>query len=102
MLHEQRIEIARAMDGFVSSRLQLLKPVESSWQPSDFVPNSSNEDWFDRVRAFRQKAQDLPDEVLVVLVGSMVTEEALPSYQTSFNRLEGVKDQTGASNTGWA
>lgn len=98
----EHIEIAKSIDGYVREQLGLLKPVESSWQPSDFVPNSSQEDWFERVKEFRQKAEGIPDDVLVVLVGSMVTEEALPSYQTSFNRLEGVKDATGASDTGWA
>ncbi|MBI3831126.1 MAG: acyl-ACP desaturase [Planctomycetes bacterium] len=98
----ERIEITKAMDGFVREQLGLLKTVEASWQPSDFVPNSSQEDWFERVKEFRQKAAGIPDDVLVVLVGSMVTEEALPSYQTSFNRLEGVKDANGASDTGWA
>jgi len=44
----------------------------------------------------------LPDELLVNLVGTMVTEEALPSYQTSFNRLAGVEDSTGASTAPWA
>jgi len=102
MSNTQRIELIKSMDGFVSDRLNLLKPVEASWQPSDFVPNASHEDWFDRVREFRQKAEGIPDDVLVVLVGSMVTEEALPSYQTSFNRLEGARDETGASATGWA
>jgi len=36
------------------------------------------------------------------LVGDMITEEALPTYQTMLNTLDGVRDETGASLTSWA
>ncbi|CAN6440085.1 unnamed protein product [Victoria cruziana] len=32
----------------------------------------------------------------------MITEEALPTYQTMLNTLDGVRDETGASPTSWA
>ncbi|KAL6535745.1 Stearoyl-[acyl-carrier-protein] 9-desaturase 7, chloroplastic [Orobanche hederae] len=32
----------------------------------------------------------------------MITEEALPTYQTMINTLDGVRDETGASQTPWA
>ena len=32
----------------------------------------------------------------------MITEEALPTYQTWLNRLQGITDQTGASPSPWA
>ena len=38
----------------------------------------------------------------MVLVGDMVTEEALPSYMNMLNTLDGVRDETGASNHAWA
>jgi acyl-[acyl-carrier-protein] desaturase len=44
----------------------------------------------------------LPDEYFVVLVGDMITEEALPTYQTMINTLDGVRDETGASSDPWA
>lgn len=44
----------------------------------------------------------LPDDYFVVLVGDMITEEALPTYQTMINTLDGVKDETGASISPWA
>ena len=37
----------------------------------------------------------LPDDYLVVLVGDMVTEEALPSYMNMLNTLDGLRDETG-------
>jgi len=96
-------EAIKTMESFVSAKLHsLLKPVNESWQPSDFLPNLSAENWQDQLMELRQDAQALPDEVLVVLVGDMITEEALPSYQTWLNRLQGVGDATGTSDSPWA
>lgn len=32
----------------------------------------------------------------------MITEEALPTYMSMLNTLDGVRDETGASDTPWA
>ena len=45
----------------------------------------------------QESMKEIPDEVLVALVGDMVTEEALPTYQTMLNTLDGTKDETGAN-----
>ena len=37
------------------------------------------EEWFDEVKEIRRVADDLPDDLLLVLIGDMVTEEALPT-----------------------
>mmetsp|Transcript_36788 Transcript_36788/g.51985 ORF Transcript_36788/g.51985 Transcript_36788/m.51985 type:complete len:283 (-) Transcript_36788:155-1003(-) len=47
-------------------------------------------------------AESIPDELLVVLIGDMVTEEALPTYQTLLNTFEGCDDPTGTSESPWA
>lgn len=91
------------MEEFVKHNLDsLLIPIEQSWQPSDFVPDLTKESWREDIITFKAKASALPDDVLVVLVGDMVTEEALPTYQSWINRLQGVKDETGASDNPWA
>lgn len=98
-----RFEVIRSMEGFVEENLsKLLIPVDESWQPSDFVPNMTHENWTEQLIEFRARAAALPDDMLVVLVGDMVTEEALPTYQTWLNRLQGLTDETGASNNPWA
>jgi len=97
------IEAVRSIEGFVAEHLpSLLRPVHDSWQPSDFLPDSAQPGWFAQLSDLREKAAALPDDLLVVLVGDMVTEEALPTYQTWINRLAGITDQTGASDTPWA
>jgi acyl-[acyl-carrier-protein] desaturase len=101
-MHAQ-IEVIKGIEGFVGENIDtLLKPVESSWQPSDFLPVLSEEGWQERVEALQSEARNLPDDLLVVLVGDMVTEEALPTYQTWLNRLHGVTDKTGTSDSAWA
>jgi acyl-[acyl-carrier-protein] desaturase len=55
-----------------------------------------------KVRELRRAAAELPLDYLAVLVGDMVTEEALPSYMNMLNTLDGVRDETGASEEPWA
>jgi acyl-[acyl-carrier-protein] desaturase len=43
------------------------------------------------VLALRKASECLPADYLVVLVGDMVTEEALPSYMNMLNLLDGTK-----------
>jgi len=98
-----RFEVIKSIEEFVGDQLgTLLKPVEESWQPSDFLPDLSKESWHEGVTELRVRAAALPDDLLVVLIGDMITEEALPSYQTWLNRLRGITDLTGASGTAWA
>ncbi|HXX65042.1 MAG TPA: acyl-ACP desaturase [Bacteroidota bacterium] len=98
-----RMEIIESIDSFVGSQVDsLLASAGESWQPSDFLPDLARTDWAEQVAELRLRAAALPDALLVVLVGDMVTEEALPTYQTWINRLSGVTDTTGASETGWA
>jgi acyl-[acyl-carrier-protein] desaturase len=98
-----RLEVIKSMEGFVKDHIgSLLVPVEQSWQPSDFMPDLTKDSWVEDISAVREKARALPDELLVVLVGDMVTEEALPTYQSWINRLDGVADPTGASEYAWA
>lgn len=98
-----QFEVVKSLEKFVEDNIPtLLKPVDESWQPSDFLPDMTQENWKEEVMNFRKPAQELPDDVLVVLVGDMVTEEALPSYQTWLNRFIGVNDKTGTEPHGWA
>ena len=62
----------------------------------------SKEGWEEEVAELRKQAACVSDDVLVVLVGDMVTEEALPTYQTLLNTFEGCDDPTGDTQTAWA
>ncbi len=102
-VNSPKFEVIKSIEGFVGERLHtLLRPVEECWQPSDFLPDPAAGDFEDRHRALREQSSALSDELLVVLVGDMITEEALPTYQTWLNQLNGLSDRTGMSRSPWA
>lgn len=98
----EKLEMFKSLEGWASETLlPYLKPVEKCWQPQDFLPEPSAEDFLDQVKELRERAACLSDDYLVCLVGDMITEEALPTYQTMLNTLDGSRDETGASPTPW-
>jgi len=101
----EKKEIFKSLESWVSeSVLPPAKPVEECWQPHDLLPDSSlpSDEFIHQVQALRDRTAELPDDYLVALVGSMITEEALPTYQTWINKLDGIGDETGSSLTPWA
>ncbi|XP_010245693.1 PREDICTED: stearoyl-[acyl-carrier-protein] 9-desaturase, chloroplastic isoform X1 [Nelumbo nucifera] len=99
----QKVEIFKSLEDWAEQNiLVLLKPVEKSWQPQDFLPDPASEGFYEQVKELRERSKEIPDDYFVVLVGDMITEEALPTYQTMLNTLDGVRDETGASLTSWA
>ncbi len=95
-------DVVQSMASFVEEQLTWLSPIGGSWQPSDILPDLTAAHWRESVQRLREGAAGLSDELLVVLVGDTITEEALPSYQTMTNRHPGVADETGASEYPWA
>lgn len=95
-------EVVKSIEGFVEENLGLLKSVSDNWQPSDILPDMTAEGWNDKLQSLREQARGVPDDLLVVLIGNTVTEEALPAYQTMLNRHPGIQDDTGASDNPWA
>ncbi|MFQ6645417.1 hypothetical protein Gotur_019433 [Gossypium turneri] len=99
----QKIEIFKSLEDWAENNiLTYLKPVEKCWQPQDFLPDPASDGFHEQVKELRERAKEIPDDYFVVLVGDMITEEALPTYQTMLNTLDGVRDETGASLTPWA
>mmetsp|Transcript_11657 Transcript_11657/g.22344 ORF Transcript_11657/g.22344 Transcript_11657/m.22344 type:complete len:418 (+) Transcript_11657:259-1512(+) len=80
----------------------LLETGERSWQPQDYLPDLTQDGWEDSIKELRKQASTISDELLVVLIGDMITEEALPTYQTLLNTFEGCDDPTGDTDTPWA
>uniref|UniRef100_A0A0E0EIY7 Acyl-[acyl-carrier-protein] desaturase n=1 Tax=Oryza meridionalis TaxID=40149 RepID=A0A0E0EIY7_9ORYZ len=101
-----RLEVLEQMEPWVEAHvLPLLKPAEEAWQPADLVPDAAalGADGFHAACVeLRGRAAGVPDAHLVCLVGNMVTEEALPTYQSMANRFESARDVTGADATAWA
>jgi len=99
----EKVEIFKSMENWVKSNiLTMLKPVEKAWQPQDFLPNPTSDGFVGQVNELRERTKDIPDDYFVVLVGDMITEEALPTYHAHINGTEIFHDITGSDNTPWA
>ena len=101
-LKNKRLEVMQFLEKDVDALMEkYLIPVDSIWQPTDFLPNSETTDdaFFEEVREIRELAKDLPYDFWVVLVGDMITEEALPTYESWLMDVEGI-DQVNGEN-GW-
>jgi acyl-[acyl-carrier-protein] desaturase len=90
-----RSEVMVAMTNFVEeSVVKFLKPIDSNWQPSDFLPDASDFELFTaKVKEIQQAAEGLSYDLVTVLVGDTVTEEALPTYESWLNQVDGIRCQ---------
>src|SRR5690606_10476278 len=68
-----------------------LKPVEDMWQPADFLPDASRDTFFEEVRDLQESARELPYDLVAVLIGDTITEEALPTYESWLTMVEDVE-----------
>ncbi len=75
-----------------------LKPINENWQPSDFLPDASKDNFFQEVKDLQQSAGELSYDLVAVLIGDTITEEALPTYESWLAMVDGVsRDEEG----GW-
>lgn len=96
-------EIFTSLEGWARDNILVhLKSVENSWQPQDYLPDPTSDGFEEQVKEIRERAKEIPDDYFVVLVGDMITEEALPTYMSMLNRCDGIKDETGAAPDAWA
>ncbi len=95
-----RLEVMQFLENKVEGFMdEYLIPVEKIWQPSDFLPNSESETFFEEVKELRELAKDLPYDFWVAMVGDTITEEALPTYESWLMDVEGVDN---VERNGWA
>ena len=95
-----RLEVMQFLEKDIDSLIEkYLIPVDTIWQPSDFLPNSEGDTFFEEVTEIRELAKELPYDFWVVLVGDMITEEALPTYESWLMDVEGI-DQVGRNPWG--
>ena len=86
-----RLEVMQFLENKVDDFVdQFLIPVETIWQPSDFLPDAQSENFFEEVKELQEIAKDLPYDFWVAMVGDTITEEALPTYESWLMEVEGV------------
>src|SRR5690606_3970411 len=97
-----RIEVMRSIEdkvqGFIDDYLIL---IEKIWQPTDFLPDSQSDNFFEQTRQIRGEAKELGYDLWVTLVADTITEEALPTYESWLMDVEGI-DQHGENKNGWS
>ncbi|CAL5348087.1 unnamed protein product [Camellia sinensis] len=99
----EKIELFKSLEDWVKTNVLIhLKPVEKYWQPQDFLPDPASDGFLEQVMELKERAKELPDDYFVVLVGDMITEEALPTYQSMLNTADGIKDESCSSPSPWA
>jgi len=95
-----RAEVLQHIEGFVKENIgSFLRSIEDSWQPSDYIPDSRLDNFFDEVKMLRERAAGLSYDLLAVLIGDTITEEALPNYEAWFHELD---DLNRDRDNGWA
>ncbi|WP_124978960.1 acyl-ACP desaturase [Nonlabens xiamenensis] len=98
-LKNKRIEVMQTLESKVESFMdQFLIPADDIWQPTDFLPNSQEDSFFEEVKELRELAKDLPYDFWVTLVGDTITEEALPTYESWLMDVEGINQMEGKGN----
>mmetsp|Transcript_34510 Transcript_34510/g.63469 ORF Transcript_34510/g.63469 Transcript_34510/m.63469 type:complete len:419 (-) Transcript_34510:319-1575(-) len=103
-LYPKHVEVIEDFEPMVDKMVDeiLLETGDKAWQPQDYLPDLSQDDWLEQTKDLRDAAAGVPDDVFVVLIGDMVTEEALPTYQTLLNTFEGCDDPIGTTDSAWA
>lgn len=97
-----RLEVMQAIEHKVDSFMEsFLVPIEKIWQPSDFLPDSESDTFLQDVEQLREESKDLGYDFWVTMVADMITEEALPTYESWLMDVEGVNQHDGKPN-GWS
>jgi acyl-[acyl-carrier-protein] desaturase len=89
-----RLEVMEAIEPKVEGYMEdFLIPVEEIWQPSDFLPDSQSDKFYDEVEQLREVSKELGYDFWVTLVADTITEEALPTYESWLMDVEGISQQ---------
>lgn len=100
---EKNASVVAGLESFAAQAVNdFLVDPETCWQPTDFLPDLSSVDGLEQLTELRKRTDAIPVEVISSLVGNMITEEALPNYQSFFNLLKGVNEEGDmTSDKGW-
>ncbi|OYY02451.1 MAG: acyl-ACP desaturase [Bacteroidetes bacterium 24-39-8] len=69
---------------------EFLKPIDTNWQPSDFLPESNNPEFTKEIKEIQEQCKALPYDYMAILVGDLITEEALPTYESWLMEVDGI------------
>ncbi len=96
---DKRSEVMVHIEKFMLEKMDdFLKPIDTVWQPADFLPDASRDTFFSEIKELQESAGGLSYDLIAVLIGDTITEEALPTYESWLSMVKGVSnDEEG----GW-
>lgn len=96
-----RLEVMKNLGKEVEDfKASYLTPVEKIWQPSDFLPDPTSDNFKYEVEELQSFAQEMDYDLFVTLIGDCITEEALPTYESWLMGVDGIDQEEAGS--GWA
>lgn len=102
ILSGTRLDVMRFVGEKIDASVdEFLKPVETNWQPSDLLPDSTKESFLDDIKLLRESTRELSYDYVAVLVGDTITEEALPTYESWLMDMEGIQQGEPGGWTRW-
>ena len=100
--HGSKAEVMNHLDKEIHTAIPLyLKPVETMWQPADMLPDAGGNDFFEQVKTLQEKAGGLSYDLLAVLIGDTITEEALPTYESWLSMIKPVNPDSAGGWNQW-
>jgi acyl-[acyl-carrier-protein] desaturase len=97
-----KLDVLRQLEPSIQNALTAyLKPVEEIWHPSDLLPEASSETFSADVAQLQQSAKALPYDLIAVLVGDTITEEALPTYESWLLSLNNISHEREGGWNEW-
>lgn len=96
---EKRKEVMLHVEKYMKETMwSYLKPIDTNWQPADFLPDSSNDNFYSSIKDLRASASNLSYDLVAVLIGDTITEEALPTYESWLTMIDGIDKN---EESGW-
>jgi acyl-[acyl-carrier-protein] desaturase len=95
-----RLEVMQTIEKSMDELLiRYMKPIEENWQPADLLPDSKEPAFFEKIEEIQTLAKEMSYDLLAVLIGDTITEEALPTYESWLMDIEGIDQE---NKNGWS
>jgi len=95
-----RLEVMQTIEKSMDELLiRYMKPIEDNWQPADLLPDSKEPGFFEKIEEIQTLAKEMSYDLLAVLIGDTITEEALPTYESWLMDIEGIDQE---KKNGWS
>ena len=85
------MDLIENLGEFVEENLFLLAPVDQAWQPTDYLPDLTSDNWARNLAGFRESAQRVSDDLLVILVGNLITEGRYQTIASRWSTSPGIR-----------